>query len=150
MHSPTLLHFTAVKRILPYVKGTLHQGLWFRPGKMELSAFSDSDRAGDAVDRRSTTGFLCFSWLQPISWSAKKQGTVAQSSTEADYRALALTVVDLSWITQLLTQLRVSVPRPLSLWCDSLSAIALAHNPVFHARTKHIEIDYHFLHDKVV
>lgn len=94
--------------------------------------------------------FCVFLGPNLISWSAKKQGTVAQSSTEADYRALALTVADLSWTTQLLTQLRVSVPRPLSLWCDSLSAIALAHNPVFHARTKHIEIDYHFLHDKVV
>lgn len=85
-----------------------------------------------------------------MSWSSKKQGTAARSSTEAEYRALALTASDISWILQLLTELHVFVPGPVSLWCDNMSAIALAHNPVFHARTKHIEIDYHFLRDKVL
>lgn len=146
MHSPTLLHFADVKRILRYVKGTLHQGLWFRPVRWSYQLSRILTGLVMLLIDVPLLVFCVFLGSNLISWSAKKQGTVAQSWTEADYRALALTVADLSWITQL----RVSVPRPLSLWCDNLSAIALAHNPIFHARTKHIEIDNHFLHDKVV
>lgn len=150
MHSTTLFHFIAVKCIIRYSKGTLLQGLWFQPGKLVIIAFSDSDWVGDALDRKSTTGFCVFLGPNLVSWSAKKQGTVARSSIEAEYRALALTAFDITWIMQLLTELHVSVSRPVSLRCDNLSAIALAHNPVFHARTKHIEINYHFLRDKVL
>lgn len=150
MHSPSMANFSAVKRILRYIKGTLGHGLWFQRGSFVISAFSDSDWAGDSTDRRSTTGYCIFLGPNLVSWSAKKQTTVARSSTEAEYRALAHTATDLSWIQQLMGELQLPIFTPFTIWCDNMSAIALAHNPVFHARTKHIEVDYHFLRDKVL
>lgn len=89
MHAPRQSHYVAVKRILRYIKGCIHQGLYFVPGPLTLTRFSDVDWAGDNVDRRSTTGFCLFLGSNLISWCAKKQHTVARSSTEAEYRALA-------------------------------------------------------------
>lgn len=88
--------------------------------------------------------------MSPISWSSKKQTTVSRSSTEAEYRSLAQTAAELYWIRQLLCDLQVYLKQPPILWCDNVSAISLAKNPVFHARTKHVEIDYHFIREKVV
>ena len=85
-----------------------------------------------------------------ISWSSKKQHTVSRSSTESEYRALAHTTADVVWILQLLSTISVSLSTIPIIWCDNRSAIALAHNPISHARTKHIEIDCHFIRDKVL
>jgi hypothetical protein len=85
-----------------------------------------------------------------VAWSAKKQAIVSRSSTEAEYYALAFTTADLFWIRMLLKDLGISLPYVPTLWCDNVSAIALASNPVFHARTKHIEVDYYFVREKVV
>lgn len=150
MHSPKHSHFVAVKRILRYIKGVLHQGLLYTPSSLVLTAFSDADWAGDRIDRRSTTGFCLFLGSNLISWCAKKQHTVARSSTEAEYRALAHTAADLTWIQSLLLELGVTSPSPLVIWCDNMSAIALAANPVYHARTKHVELDYHIIREKVL
>ncbi|MDV3146713.1 MAG: Ty1/Copia family ribonuclease HI [Sweet potato little leaf phytoplasma] len=81
---------------------------------------------------------------------AKKQNIVSRSSTEAEYRSLAQTAAELYWIRQLLCDLHIFFPNPPILWCDNSSALALARNPIFHARSKHIEIDYHFVREKVV
>ncbi|XP_058217532.1 uncharacterized mitochondrial protein AtMg00810-like [Rhododendron vialii] len=150
MHAPKLSHFMAVKRILRYIKGSLHQGLNFVPGPLSLTAFADANWAGDPVDRRSTTGFGIFMGHNLVSWCAKKQHTVACSSTEAEYRAMAQTASDLVWLQQLFSELLIPSSTPHVLWCDNKSAIALACNPVFHARTKHIEIDYHFIKEQVL
>jgi len=80
-----------------------------------------------------------------ISWSARKQATVSRSSTEAEYKALANATAKVIWVQSLLTKLGVHHPEAASLWCDNLGATYLSANPVFHARTKHIEIDYHFV-----
>jgi hypothetical protein len=85
-----------------------------------------------------------------VSWSAKKQVVVSRSSTEAEYRALALTTAELFWLRMLFKELGICLHRAPTLWCDNVSALALASNPVFHARTKHIEVDYHFIREKVV
>lgn len=85
-----------------------------------------------------------------MSWSAKKQSTVARSSTEAEYRAMGQTAADIVWIQQLLTELHTSLPSPPILWCDNRYAMALASNSMFHARTKHIEIDYHFIREQIL
>lgn len=150
MHAPSQSHFAAVKRILRYIKGSLDQGLYFTPSSLFLTAFCDADWAGDHLDRKSTSGFCVFLGDNLISWSAKKQGTVSRSSTEAEYRALAHTTAELMWLLQLITDLHISLEGVPVIFCDNLSAIALASNPVFHARTKHIEVDYHFIREKVL
>ncbi|XP_058222953.1 uncharacterized mitochondrial protein AtMg00810-like [Rhododendron vialii] len=149
MVAPTVAHFTAVKRLLRSVQGTLDHGLFFSPGPFTLQAYFDSDWAGDALDCRSTSGFCIFLGHNLISWSAKKQPTVSRSSTEAEYRALAHTVAELSWLQMLLRDFSIVLHSLPVLWCDNLGALALASNPVFHARSKHIAIDYHFIREKV-
>ena len=86
----------------------------------------------------------------PITWSAKKQAIVSRSSTEAKYRALASSAAELCWIRMLLRDFGVFLPWPPLLWCDNASALAIVSNPVFHAWTKHIEVDYHFVRERVL
>ncbi|CAN6572721.1 unnamed protein product [Malus baccata var. baccata] len=150
MHSPMTSHVVAVKRILRYLSGTLDYGLHFKPGQLHLQAYSDADWAGDPNDRRSTSGHIVYLGSSPISWASKKQHTVSRSSTEAEYRALAIAAAELAWIRQLLCDLHVSVFTAPVIYCDNISAIALSSNPVFHSRVKHIEIDYHFVRERVI
>ena len=149
MHCPNSVHWTAAKRVLRYLKGTIDLGLWYTKGEQTLQAFCDSDWAGNPDDRRSTTGYGVFFGSCLISWTAKKQSVVARSSTEAEYRALAITTAELYWIRMLLKELHISLPTAPTIWCDNSGALALASNPVFHARTKHIEVDFHFIREKV-
>ena len=150
MSKPTQHHLVPAKRILRYLKGTLHHGIHFQPGPLALSAYCDVDWAGDPLDRKSITGMVVFLGNSPITWSAKKQLTVARSSTEAEYRALATTAAELSWLRMILKDLGIFLSLPPMLWCDNVSALALASNPIFHARTKHIEVDYHYIREKVL
>lgn len=85
----------------------------------------------------------------PVAWGAKKQSTVSGSSTEAKYRALATRAAELSWLRMLLCDLQLFISSPPIIFCDNISALSLASNPLFHAKTKHIEIDYHFVREKV-
>ncbi|RVW61832.1 Retrovirus-related Pol polyprotein from transposon RE2 [Vitis vinifera] len=149
MHCPNSVHWTAAKRVLRYLKGTIDLGLWYTKGEQTLQAFCDSDWAGNPDDRRSTTGYGVFFGSCLISWTAKKQYVVARSSTEAEYRALAITTTELYWIRMLLKELHISLPTAPTIWCDNSGTLALASNPVFHARTKHIEVDFHFIREKV-
>ncbi|KAI0496461.1 hypothetical protein KFK09_022778 [Dendrobium nobile] len=145
MHSPTNADFLSIKRILRYLQGTKSYGLPLLSGNMQLTTYVDADWASDSLDRKSITGFCSFIGSTLVSWCVKKQVTVAKSSTEAEYRALSSATSDILWLRRLLAEFGLSQPSPTSIFCDSTSAIALAHNPVFHARTKHIEIDYHFI-----
>ena len=150
MHKPSNAHFVAAKRILRYLKGSLHKGVLFQPGPLALTAFTDADWAGDPSDRRSTSGVVVFLGHNPITWLAKKQHTVSRSSTEAEYRSLATGAAELAWLRQVLCNLKLYLPSAPLIWCDNTSALALASNPVFHGRMKHIEVDYHFVREKVV
>jgi hypothetical protein len=150
MAAPTTIHLAATKRILRYLRGTLFHGIAFTPGPLTLSAYTDADWAGDPDDRRSTSGYLVYLSSNPITWSAKKQPTVSKSSTESEYRALAIASAELCWIRTLLKDLGIFFSQPPLLWCDNVSALAIASNPVFHARTKHIEVDFHFVRERVL
>ncbi|WKA04900.1 hypothetical protein VitviT2T_022897 [Vitis vinifera] len=146
LSAPRSTHYAAILRILRYLKGTLFHGLFYSAqSPLVLRAFSDVDWAGDPIDRRSTTGycFLLGSFL--ISWRSKKQTFVARSSTEAEYHAFADSTSELLWLRWLLKDLGVSTSFATPLYCDNQSAIHIAHNDVFHERTKHIEIDCHFI-----
>jgi hypothetical protein len=132
------------------VKGTLSTGLHIQPTPSTvLDIYTDADWAGCPDDRRSTGGFAIFLGGNLISWSSRKQPTVSRSSTEAEYKALANGTAKATWIQSVLRELGVHQPRPPMLWCDNLGATYLSANPVFHARTKHIEIDFHFVREKV-
>ncbi|PKU84943.1 Retrovirus-related Pol polyprotein from transposon TNT 1-94 [Dendrobium catenatum] len=145
MQNPTNLHFESLKRLLRYIHGTLHVGLPLSGGDLTLRSYADADWAGDTSDRKSITGYCNFLGHSLISWSVKKQNAVARSSTEAEYRALAAAAAEVTWIRRLLHELDCPQHSPTPLYCDNTSAIALANNPVFHARTKHIDVDCHYI-----
>jgi histone deacetylase 1/2 len=150
LHAPTTSHWAAVKRILRYLKQSTKFGLKIgKSPSVLVSAFSDADWAGCLDDRRSTGGFAVFLGSNLVSWSARKQATVSRSSTEAEYKAVANATAEIMWIQTLLMELGIRAPRAAKLWCDNIGAKYLSANPVFHARTKHIEVDYHFVRERV-
>lgn len=116
---------------------------------MQLSAFFYADYVGDPDTRHSTSGFCIYLGSNLVSWSSKKQKMVSHSSTEAEYTQLAYKAVELSWLRSLFKDLQLQLARP-KIWCDNISLISLASNPVFHSRTKHLEVDYHYVREKVV
>jgi hypothetical protein len=140
------LHYAVVLRILRYLKGTLFHGLHFSSqSSLTLQAYSDADWAGDPTDRRSTTGYCFLLGDSFISWRSKKQFVVTRSSTETEYQALADTTAELLWLRWLLQDLGIDCSTAVLIHCDNRSAIQIAHNDVFHERTKHIKIDCHFV-----
>ncbi|KAM2097703.1 hypothetical protein ACFX1R_021210 [Malus domestica] len=150
MHQPTDLHLQGAKRILCFLKGTASHGLWFKQGNLNLSAFFYVDWVGCTFDRRSTSGFCVFLGSNLISWSAKKQPTVARSSPKAEYWSLAHTAAKVTWICKVFRDFGFPLSLKPTIWCDNISAISLASNLVFHSRTKHEEIDYHYIRELVL
>ena len=151
MSAPRISHLVAAKRILGYIMGTIELGITFTPqtAAARLSAYSDADWARCPNSRRSTTGYVITLGTNLISWCSKKQPTVSRSSTESEYRALSHACAETTWLYSLLHELGVHLWFPVQLFCDNLSTTYMAANPVFHARTRHIELDYHFVHEKV-
>jgi len=139
-----------VKCILRYLRGTTSHGLHItRSSFFALHGFTDADWAGCVEDRKSTSGYLVFFGQTPISWKSGKQRTVSRSSTEAKYKALADGTAEVIWLQYLLTDLQILSASAPIIWCDNLGATYLSANLVFHARTKHVEVDYHFVRDRV-
>lgn len=151
MHSPSEHHWGAVKRVLRYLNGTRSFGIRLQAlSPLSVHGFSDADWAGNPDDRTSTGAYVIFLGANPISWSSTKQKTVARSSTEAEYRAIAAAAAEIQWVKSLLFELRVPTgPTPPTLYTDNLGASYLSANPVFHSRMKHLAIDYHFVRDLV-
>ncbi|RVW15974.1 Retrovirus-related Pol polyprotein from transposon RE2 [Vitis vinifera] len=148
--SPCDSHWDAVIRILRYIKSTPGQGvLYENRGHTQVVGYTDADWAGSPTDRRSTSGYCVFIGGNLISWKSKKQDVVARSSAEAEYRAMALATCELIWLRHLLQELRFGKDEQMKLICDNQAALHIASNPVFHERTKHIEVDCHFIREKI-
>ena len=150
MHDPREPHLVAMKRILRYIQGTLELGFHLhRTSPVDLTVYSDADWAGCPETRRSTSGYGVFLGDNLVSWSSKRQATVSRSSAEAEYRAVANGVAEACWLRQLLLELHCPLRRATVVYCDNVSAVYLSTNPVQHQRTKHVEIDLHFVRDRV-
>ncbi|KAF8692258.1 hypothetical protein HU200_039863 [Digitaria exilis] len=143
-------HLNAMKRLLRYLRGTADYGLALhRSPVSELIVYTDADWAGCPDTRRSTSGYAVFLGGNLVSWSSKRQPVVSRSSAEAEYRAVANGVAEASWLRQLLGELHCPLTKSTLVYCDNVSAVYLSSNPVQHQRTKHVEIDLHFVRDRV-
>ncbi|KAH9792323.1 hypothetical protein KPL71_004074 [Citrus sinensis] len=150
MHSPYVEHLEAVHKILRYLKSAPRRGLLFKKSdQRSVEVFTDADRAGSVSDKRSTSGYCTFLWEYLITCRSKKQNVVARSSTEVEFRAMANGVCEVLWIKNVLGELKLDIEAPMRLFCDNKSAISIANNLVQYDRTKHIEIDRHFIKEKL-
>ncbi|KAM5585973.1 hypothetical protein ABKV19_005070 [Rosa sericea] len=150
MHNPSEDHMDAVVRILRYLKRAPGKGLMFsKYHYLEVSGYTDADWAGCITDRRSTSGYFTFIGGNLVTWKSKKQKVVARSSAEAEYRGMTHGVCELLWLRNLLRDLGFKPKRAMELFCDNKAAIEISHNPVQHDRTKHVEVDRHFIKEKL-
>lgn len=152
MAAPQVPHAQAVKHLYRYLQGTIDLALFYRRGEDEvLYGFTDADWAGDAYDRRSTTGYIFMSGSTPVTWNSKKQPTVALSSTESEYMAITEGTKEAVWLRRLFGELKIQDSRvPTTIHGDNQGSLNLAHNPVYHGRTKHIEVKHHFIREKIL
>lgn len=155
LNNPSSKHLLAAKRVLRYLQGTSTYGIMYRPPPLRLQGYSDADWAGDIDTRRSTTGYIVMLNNGAIAWKSRRQPTVALSTMESEYMALTEATKELKWIRTLLAELGHSNGNsngdepPTDLFSDNQSAIALAKNPVSHARAKHIDIRHHFVREAI-
>lgn len=150
MHEPRDCHLALVKRILHYIQGTRHFGLQLNASSSpNLIAYSNADWARCTNIRCSTSGYCVYLGDSLISWSSKRQSTMSRSSTEAECRPVANAVAECGWIGQLVSNLHHSPAKATMVFWDNISADYMTGNPVHHVRTKHIELDVHFIRQKV-
>jgi len=151
MQSPRKPHLEAAKKILKYVNSTLDMSLFFEKKiTSSLVGFTDADFREDLDDRRSTSGYVFLIDGTSISWCSKKQNSVSLSTTETEYKAAALAAQECIWLQRLANDLHLPITKPTALFGDNQSTLKLTNNPVFHTRTKHIEIEHHFIREKVL
>ncbi|KAA0054937.1 Beta-galactosidase [Cucumis melo var. makuwa] len=150
MQAPYEEHMEAVKRILGYLKMTPGKRLMFKKtDKKTIETYTDSDWVGSVVDRKSTSGYCTFVWGNLVTWRSKKQNVVSRSSVEAEYRAMSLGISEEIWLQKVVYDLHQECETPLKLFCDNKATISIANNPVQHDRTKHVEIDRHFIKERL-
>jgi hypothetical protein len=146
MHCPSEDHMDAVLRILRYLKSSLGKGLMFsKNNHLRVEGYADADWAGNITDRKSTAGYFTFVGGNLVTWRSKKQNVVALSSAEAEFRGMAKGLCELLWLRRLLTEIGFAPNDEIDLFCDNKAAIDISHNPVQHDRTKHVEVDRHFI-----
>jgi hypothetical protein len=150
MMEPKRVHWTAAKHVLRYLRGTVEYGIRYVRGEgIRLIGYTDADWAGSPTDKRSTSG-CCFNLGSGVvSWFSRKQKSVALSSTEAEYIAASMATCEAIWLRKLLVALFGQRVETTVIHCDNQSCIKLSENPVFHDRSKHIDIRYHFIRDCV-
>lgn len=142
-------HWTAVKKILKYLKDTINYGLCYRSAKSsELVGYSDADYANDITTRRSTTGYIFIKCGAAVTWCSQRQHTVALSTTEAEFMAACAATKEAIWIKQLLCDLGEFKQQVVMINIDNQSAISVIKNINFHKRCKHIDTKYHFIKEK--
>ncbi|XP_024190621.1 uncharacterized mitochondrial protein AtMg00810-like [Rosa chinensis] len=150
MDKPKKPHLEAAHKVLRYIKQAPEQGILLpSTGSLELRAYCDADWARCKDTRRSVPRYCILFGNAPISWKTKKQSTVARSSAEAEYRSMATTCCEVTWLRNILKDLNVNHTQLVRLFCDNQAAIHIASNPVFHECTKHIEINCHVVLEKV-
>jgi hypothetical protein len=150
MHSPCDVHWSLVKRILRYIRGSMSPGIHIHPlSSSAMVAYSDADWAGCPDTRCSTSGYCVFLGYSLVSWSSKRLTVVSRSSAEAEYRGVANATSECRWLCSLLRELHIEVPKATLIYCDNVSAVYLSQNPVHHRRTKHVEIDIHLVREMV-
>jgi hypothetical protein len=139
-----------MKRILRYLHGTPDFGLLLRrSSSSDLVVYTDANWAGCPNTRRSTSAYVVFLRDNPASWSTKRQTVVSRSSTEAEYHVVANGVADATWLRQLLHELQALPSRCTLVYCNNISVVYLSTNPIQYQRTKHVEIDLHFIRENV-
>ena len=116
---------------------------------MQIKAYTNVDWAGSVVNKRSTSGYYTLVGGNLVTWSSKKRSVLARSSAETEFRSVALGICEMMWIKRFLEELKVSTSSPMKLYCDNKATIAIAHNPILHDRTKHVEVDKHFIKEKI-
>ncbi|KAK4351562.1 hypothetical protein RND71_030875 [Anisodus tanguticus] len=150
MHDPRVEHMNALKRIIRYIQGTLDYGLHLYPlSASTLASYTDANWGGCPDTRRFTSGYCMFLGDSLVSWSAKRQSVLSGSSVEAEYRGVANVVSESCWLRNLLLELHFPIHKATLVYCDNISVVYLSGNPVQHQRTKHIELDIHFVREKV-
>jgi hypothetical protein len=150
MHNPGEQHMSAVMRILSYLKGSPGKGVLFQKnGHFKIECYTDVDWARSTDDRRSTSGYFTFVGGNLVTWRSKKQNVVSRSSAEAEFRGMTLSICELLWLKFLLQDVGVNHSQPMKLFCDNKVAHDIAHNPVQHDRTKHVEVDRFFIKEKL-
>ncbi|RVW52517.1 Retrovirus-related Pol polyprotein from transposon TNT 1-94 [Vitis vinifera] len=150
MNNPNERNMKAVYRILQYLKKSPGRGLYFKKtSSREVEVFTDADWAGSLTDRRSTTGYCSYVWGNLVTWRSKKQSVVARSSAEAEFRAMAHGICEGMWLQRILKELGIISNSTMTVLCDNKATISIAKNPVQHDRTKHVEIDRHFIKEKL-
>ena len=149
MHQPQAEHLEAALRTVRYLKGTIGHGVVFKKnGNLEVHGYTNADWAGNPVDRRSTSGYFTFVGGNPVTWKSKKQKVVALSSVEAEFRGIKSGLTEILWLKKLLTEIDFP-PGKCQLYCDNKTTISISENPVQHDRTKHVEVDRHFIKEKI-
>ncbi|KAK6117908.1 hypothetical protein DH2020_048345 [Rehmannia glutinosa] len=149
VNSPHSSHWDADVHAIRYLKGNPSKGLFYPASSSScLEAYSDADWGACLDTRKSLTGYCVFLGQSLIAWKTKKQVTISRSPAEAEYRALGNTVCELQWLSYLLHDLQVPFTTPITFWCDNQAALHIVENPVFHERTKHLEIDCHLVRNK--
>jgi len=148
MTGPTKIHMGAAKRILRYIQGTLSYGIeYVRDQSVTLIGFCDADCAGSEDDNRSTSGYAFSFGIGVFSWSSMKQNTVILSTAEAEYVSASEATAQSIWLRFVLDDLGEMQAEATPLFCDNMSAISMARNPIFHQRTRHINRKYHFIRE---